>query len=81
MSMEGSLFSLWLCYLVNLYQKSVVDPETWTGCKVKIGADNVCIKETPIMSQKRKRHSAEFKAKVALEAVKGLKTSSELAQE
>lgn len=33
------------------------------------------------MSQKRKRHSAEFKAKVALEAVKGLKTSSELAKE
>jgi len=32
------------------------------------------------MSQKRKRHSAEFKAKVALEAVKGLKTSSELAR-
>ena len=33
------------------------------------------------MSQKRKRHSAEFKARVALEAVKGLKTSSELARE
>ncbi|HHJ14470.1 MAG TPA: hypothetical protein ENJ79_08875 [Gammaproteobacteria bacterium] len=33
------------------------------------------------MSQKRKRHSAEFTAKVALEAVKGLKTSSELARE
>ena len=43
--------------------------------------DNVCKKEAPIMSQKRKRHSAEFKAKVALEAVKGLKTSSELARE
>jgi transposase-like protein len=33
------------------------------------------------MSQKRQRHSPEFKAKVALEAVKGLKTSSELAPE
>ena len=33
------------------------------------------------MSQKRKRHSAGFKAKVALEAVKGLKTSSELAKD
>jgi len=33
------------------------------------------------MSQKRKRHSAEFKAKVALEAVKGLKTAGELAKE
>lgn len=32
------------------------------------------------MSQKRKRHSAQFKAKVALEAAKGLKTSSELAK-
>ena len=29
---------------------------------------------------KRKRHSAEFKFKVALEAVKGTKTLSELAQ-
>jgi len=33
------------------------------------------------MSKKRKRHSKEFKAKIALEAVKGLKTSSELASE
>jgi putative transposase len=31
------------------------------------------------MTRKRKRHSKGFKAKVALEAVKGLKTSSELA--
>jgi len=30
---------------------------------------------------KRKRHSPEFKAKVALEALKGLKTSHELARE
>ena len=29
------------------------------------------------MGQKRKRHSAEFKAKVALEALKGLKTVTE----
>jgi putative transposase len=33
------------------------------------------------MSQKRKRYSAGFKAKVALDAVKGLKTSSELARD
>ena len=33
------------------------------------------------MTQKRRRHSADFKAKVALEAVKGLKTSSELASD
>ena len=33
------------------------------------------------MSHKRKRHRAEFKARVALEAVKGLKTSRELAWE
>ena len=33
------------------------------------------------MSTKRKRHSAQFKARVALEAVKGLKTSAELARE
>ena len=33
------------------------------------------------MSKKRKRHSAQFKARVALEAVKGLKTSAELARE
>lgn len=30
------------------------------------------------MKAKRKRHSAEFKGKVALEALKGLKTVSEL---
>ena len=30
------------------------------------------------MRQKRKKHSEEFKAKVALEAVKGIKTLSEL---
>ena len=30
------------------------------------------------MSQKRKRHGAEFKAKVALEALKGVKTVNEL---
>ncbi len=33
------------------------------------------------MGQKRKRHSAEFKAKVALEALKGLKTVTELGSE
>lgn len=33
------------------------------------------------MSNKRKRHSADFKAKVALEASRGLKTTSELASE
>ena len=31
------------------------------------------------MGKKRVRHSAEFKAKVALEALKGLKTANELA--
>ena len=30
------------------------------------------------MSRKRKKHSEEFKAKVALEAVKGIRTLSEL---
>ena len=33
------------------------------------------------MSGQRKRHHAEFKAKVAVEAVKGLKTVQELAKE
>jgi len=33
------------------------------------------------MSTKRKRHSAEFKAKVALEAVKGVQTLQQLAKE
>lgn len=33
------------------------------------------------MSSKRKRHSADFKAKVALETIRGLKTASELASE
>jgi len=33
------------------------------------------------MSQKRKRHSAEFKAKVALDAIKGVKTLPQVAKE
>ena len=33
------------------------------------------------MGKQRKRHSAEFKAKVALEAYRGLKTVPELARE
>ena len=33
------------------------------------------------MTQKRKRHTPEFKAKVALAAIKGMKTSSELASQ
>lgn len=33
------------------------------------------------MSAKRKRHSAEFKAKVALDAVRGTKTINEIASE
>jgi transposase-like protein len=33
------------------------------------------------MRSQRKRHSGEFKAKVALEALKGLKTVQELAKE
>lgn len=33
------------------------------------------------MAKKRKVHSAAFKAKVALEAVKGLKTASEVASQ
>ena len=33
------------------------------------------------MPEKRKRHTAEFKAKVALEALKGFKTTTELASE
>lgn len=33
------------------------------------------------MSKKRQRHSAEFKAKVALEAIKGIKTLQQLAKD
>jgi len=33
------------------------------------------------MSQKRKKHSDEFKARVALEGVRGIKTLSELSSE
>lgn len=33
------------------------------------------------MSKPRKRHSAEFKAKVALEAYRGLKTAQQLARD
>jgi transposase len=33
------------------------------------------------MKRKRRKHSAEFKARVALEAIKGVKTISEIAAE
>ncbi len=33
------------------------------------------------MSQQRKRHGAEFKSKVALEALKGMKTTNELSSQ
>ena len=33
-----------------------------------------------IMKKQRKKHSPEFKARVALEAIKGVKTVSEIAQ-
>lgn len=33
------------------------------------------------MAAKRKRHSPEFKARVAIEALKGMKTSQEIARE
>ena len=33
------------------------------------------------MKRQRRKHSAEFKARVALEAIKGIKTVSEISQE
>jgi len=33
------------------------------------------------MKKQRRKHSPEFKAKVAIEAIKGIKTTSEIAQE
>jgi transposase len=59
----------------------IMYPETWTGhydrmlCQWKI-AKEVRREE---MSTQRKRYSAEFKARVALEALKGHKTVNELA--
>ncbi len=38
-------------------------------------------KKTTEMKAKRRRHSSEFKARVALEAVKGAKTIQEIAKE
>jgi len=35
----------------------------------------------PLKPMQRKKHSAEFKAKIALEAAKGLKTINEIASE
>jgi transposase-like protein len=39
------------------------------------------MKEQSEMAQQRRLHTAEFKARVALEAIRGIKTSSELASE
>ena len=40
-----------------------------------------CERQEVLMSRMRKSFSKEFKAKVALEAVKGLKTSAEISSE
>jgi len=40
-----------------------------------------CKKERVVSEQKRKNFSGQFKAKVALEAIRGVKTVNEIAQE
>src|SRR5215470_3244948 len=55
----------------------IMYPENWTGNQDRI----LCQEERRkrLMSTQRKQYSAEFKARVALEALKGLKTVNELA--
>ena len=63
------------------------DDHIWTpitGQVVKIDLEETREQQTlrvNEMSGQRKRHSAEFKAKVAVEALKGLKTVQQLAKE
>ncbi len=56
---------------------SVIDPKNWTTCQLKI-VYQVQYEEVNQMSE-RKRHSAQFKFKVALEAAKESKTLNQLA--
>jgi transposase-like protein len=56
---------------------SIVDPCNWTTRDVKL-IEGCCSIPRCIMSGSRKRHSAAFKARVALEAAKQSRTLAEL---
>ncbi len=49
----------------------------WTGCDAKIVVERPNNRERHL-AQKRKTHAEEFKARVAVEAIKGVRTLSEL---
>jgi putative transposase len=53
----------------------------WQEVKIEIQGNTDEDKEVNNMGTKRQRYSAEFKAEVALEALKGLKTVAELASD
>ena len=55
-----------------------MDPVYWTTRDVKLIEDHCCIPRS-IMTGTRKRYSASFKARVALEAAKQTRTLAELA--
>lgn len=49
--------------------------------KLRTGGASKRTAEVSPMPNKRKRHTPEFKAKVSLDAIKGMKTASELASQ
>jgi putative transposase len=53
----------------------------WQEVKIEIQGNTDEDKEVNNMGTKRQRYSAEFKAEVALEALKGLKSVAELASD
>jgi hypothetical protein len=58
----------------------ILYPRTWTGQEDRMRKEGRLRKEK-IMASPRKHHRAEIKAKVALEAIKGVKTTNEIASE
>lgn len=58
-----------------------VYPVFWTSGEVKTIQSSSANREQETDMSKRRKHSSELKARVALEAIAGIKTASEIASE